>query len=142
MSDQDTERKADQDTERKADQDAERDDEDDAVRAIVVGPDEHGLGEELVALDAVVTRIEGVVATEALRAAGIEDADYLVVTDVEEATGIPVAKELNPDVVAVTYAERSLPAFVAAVADVAMDPALLSAAAVAEELAGGNDDDQ
>ncbi|WP_235027971.1 CTP synthetase [Halorubrum sp. JWXQ-INN 858] len=133
---------SDQDTERKADQDAERDDEDDAVRAIVVGPDEHGLGEELIALDAVVTRIEGVVATEALRAAGIEDADYLVVTDVEEATGIPVAKERNPDVVAVTYAERSLPAFVAAVADVAMDPALLSAAAVAEELAGGNDDDR
>ncbi|MWV63700.1 CTP synthetase [Halorubrum sp. JWXQ-INN 858] len=109
---------------------------------MVVGPDEHGLGEELIALDAVVTRIEGVVATEALRAAGIEDADYLVVTDVEEATGIPVAKERNPDVVAVTYAERSLPAFVAAVADVAMDPALLSAAAVAEELAGGNDDDR
>ncbi|MFC6752736.1 DUF7126 family protein [Halorubrum tibetense] len=108
----------------------------DSVTVVVAGPDEHGVGEELTALGATVSRIEDVVSAAALTDAGIADADYLVLTDVEEATGIPVAKELNPDVTVVTYAERSLPEFVAAVADHAVDPALLSAAVVAEELAG------
>ncbi len=108
----------------------------DSVTVVVAGPDEHGVGEELTALGATVSRIEDVVSAAALTDAGIADADYLVLTDVEEATGIPVAKELNPDVTVVTYAERSLPEFVAAVADLAVDPALLTAAVVAEELAG------
>ena len=75
--------------------------------------------------------------TNTLAEAGIAEADSFVLTDVEEATGIPVAKELHPDVFAVTYAERSLPEFVAGVADLAIDPALMDAATVAEELVDG-----
>ncbi|WP_418281454.1 DUF7126 family protein [Halorubrum sp. DTA98] len=108
----------------------------DRTTAIVAGPDEHGLGEALEALGVDVTGIDGPVTTSALAAAGIDEADYLVVTDVEEATGIAVAKDRNPDVIAVTYSDRSLPEFVAAVADLAIDPALLPAATVAEELVG------
>jgi hypothetical protein len=105
---------------------------------IVAGPDEHGVGEELSALDAAVSRIEDVVSTATLEAAGIGEAAYLVLTDVEEATGIPVAKELNPAVTVVTYADASLPAFVAAVADLAIDPALVGPMVVAEEIAAGD----
>ncbi|MFC7323590.1 CTP synthetase [Halorubrum rutilum] len=105
--------------------------------AVVAGPDEHGLGEELAALGVAVRRIDGLVTADALADAGIAEAAYFVLTDVEEATGIPIAKELNPDALAVTYAERSLPEFVAGVADLAVDPALMDAATVAEELVDG-----
>ena len=105
---------------------------------IVAGPDEHGVGEELSALGATVSRIEDVVSTATLKAAGIDEAAYLVLTDVEEATGIPVAKELNPAVTVVTYADTSLPAFVAAVADLAVDPALVGPIVVAEEVFAGD----
>lgn len=109
------------------------------TRAVVAGPDEHGLGDALDAAGAAVTRIETEVSASALEEAGIAEADLLVLTDVEEATGIPVAKELNPDVRVVTYADRSLPEFVAAVADLSVDPALLDAATVAEELLADGD---
>ncbi|ELZ47227.1 CTP/GMP synthase operon protein [Halorubrum californiense DSM 19288] len=107
--------------------------------AIVAGPDENGLGEELAALGVEIRRIEGLVTASKLETAGIDEADLFVLTDVEEATGIPVAKELNPDVRIVTYANRSLPGFVATVADLAIDPDLLDAATVAEELTGDAD---
>ena len=102
--------------------------------ALVAGPDEHGLGEELAALGVEIRRIEGLVTADTLAEAGIDEATYLVLTDVDEATGIPVAKEANPDVLAVTYADRSLPEFVAGVADLAIDPALMAPETVAEEL--------
>ena len=107
--------------------------------AIVAGPDEHGLGEELAALGVEIRRIDGLVTAAKLEDAGVADADLFVLTDVEEATGIPVAKELNPDVQIVTYAGRSLPEFVATVADLAVDPDLLDAATVAEELLSDDD---
>ncbi|AZQ15687.1 CTP synthetase [Halorubrum sp. PV6] len=102
--------------------------------ALVAGPDEHGLGEELAALGVEIRRIEGLVTADTLSESGIDEATYLVLTDVDEATGIPVAKEANPDVLAVTYADRSLPEFVAGVADLAIDPALMGPETVAEEL--------
>ncbi|PHQ37381.1 CTP synthetase [Halorubrum persicum] len=105
--------------------------------AVVAGPDEHGLGEELDALGVEIRRIEGLVTADALSATGIAEAAYFVLTDVEEATGIPVAKELHPEVLVVTYAGRSLPEFVAGVADLAVDPDLMDPETVAEELVGG-----
>jgi hypothetical protein len=105
--------------------------------AVVAGPDEHGLGEELAALGVEIRRIDGLVTADALTDAGIADAAYFVLTDVEEATSIPIAKELNAGALAVTYADRSLPEFVAGVADLAIDPALMDAATVAEELVDG-----
>jgi len=108
--------------------------------AVVAGPDEHGLGEELEALGVEIRRIQGLVTADALTEAGISEAAYFVLTDVEEATGIPIAKELHPDVLAVTYADRSLPQFVSGVADLAIDPDLMSPEIVAEELVGESDD--
>ena len=104
--------------------------------ALIAGPDPHGLGDELANLGVTVRRIEGLVTAETLRDAGIDEATYVALTDVDEATGIPVAKELNPEIFAVTYAERSLPEFVAGVADLAIDPALMDPKMVAEELTG------
>ncbi|QAU13417.1 CTP synthetase [Halorubrum sp. BOL3-1] len=108
----------------------------DQLTAVVAGPDERGLGEELAALGVEIDRIDGLVTAAKLEAAGISDADLFVLTDVEEATGIPIAKELNPGVRIVAYASRSLPEFVATVADLAVDPDLLDAETVAEELTG------
>ena len=107
--------------------------------AIVAGPDEHGLGEELTALGVSVTRVDGLVTASTLDDADVADADLFVLTDVEEATGIAVAKERNSDVYVVTYASRSLPEFVATVADLAVDPDLLDPETVAEELTGDAD---
>ncbi len=106
------------------------------VQAIIAGPDVNGIGDALAAEGASITRIQDVVSTATLESAGIENASILVFTDVSEATGIPVAKELNADVRIVVYADESLPEFARGQADLAVDPALLAPAIVAEELLG------
>lgn len=70
----------------------------------------------------------------ALDEAGIETVATLVLTEVAQATAIPVAKELNPDLRTVVYADGSLPEFVRGQVDLAIDPKLLDADTVAEEL--------
>lgn len=110
--------------------------ESDARCAVVAGPDPDGLGDALEAAGVAVVRVASPVFAADLADAGIEEADLYVLTDMAEATSIPVAKELNADVRAVVYAEGSLPEFAAGVADLAVDPALLDVAVVADELAG------
>jgi hypothetical protein len=109
------------------------------VIAVVVGPDEDGLGAELAAAGVDVSRVESVPTAEELLAARIERADLYLLTDVEEASSIPVAREHNADVRVVVYADGSLPEFARRQADLAVDPALLDAATVAEELVRGRD---
>ena len=104
------------------------------MKAIVAGTDEYGIGEELEQEGAEVVRLENPVFGKHLEAAGIETADLYVITEGEEAISVPLAKEQNPDVRAVFYGEGSLPESVSAVVDLAVDPALLDARAVAEEL--------
>ncbi|AUX07709.1 hypothetical protein AArcSl_0051 [Halalkaliarchaeum desulfuricum] len=106
------------------------------ARVIVTGPDEHGLAAELEDRGATVSRIPEIVNSETLAEAGIESAAILVLTDLGEASAIPVAKEHNPDVRAVSYSRQSLPEYAKAQADLAIDPDLLSADVVAEELLG------
>lgn len=106
------------------------------MKAIVAGTDTEGVGEELDALGVEITRVESPVFAEALEEAGIEEADLFVLTDLEEGISIPLAKEANPDVWAVCYGEGTLPESVRSIVDLVVDPALLSAEAVAEELAG------
>jgi hypothetical protein len=103
------------------------------MRAIVVGSDA-GIAAALEAEGAEVTRLEGVASGERLEDAGVADADLLVVTDVGEATAVPVARELNPDIRTVAYTGDGVPEFVKGVLDLTVDPALLDAEAVAEEL--------
>ena len=106
--------------------------------AIVAGPDPDGLSDALADEGVSITRIDGVVSATTLEEAGIDDAAMLILTDMDEASGIPVAKELNPDVRVVVYSEQSLPEVATRQTDLAVDPALLDVRVVAEELAAEN----
>ncbi|WP_251342476.1 DUF7126 family protein [Haloplanus halophilus] len=105
------------------------------TRAILAGPDDAGLGTALEAEGIEVTRVEGVLTGSVLDDAGLADADLFVLTDLDEATAISVAKDRNPDVRVVVYCHDTLPEFARGQADLAMDPALFGVDMVAEELA-------
>ncbi|MFB6218368.1 MAG: CTP synthetase [Halobacteriaceae archaeon] len=109
------------------------------MKAVVAGPD-RGIADALEAEGVAVSRLDGAVTAAGLEAAGIADADLFVLTDAEEATAIPVARELNPGLRLVAYAPASLPEFAGAQVDLAVRPGVLDAAAVAEELAGTGPD--
>ena len=102
--------------------------------AVIVGPDEHGLGEALAAEGFSVSEAE-IGNRPGLEEAGVHDASVYVLTDVEQATSITVATDLNPDLRVVIYAAGSLPDFVTRLTDLMVDPELLGPEAVAEELA-------
>jgi voltage-gated potassium channel Kch len=101
---------------------------------ILAGPDDNGLAEAFAALGTETNRIPGPVTRESLLEAGIEDAAVLVLTDMDDASAIPVAKDENPDVRVVTYAPDSLPEFARGQTDLAVDPALLPPEVFADEL--------
>lgn len=109
-------------------------------RAVVAGP-ERGLADALADRGLSVSRLSGVITRERLLEAGIEDAALFVLTDVTEATAVPVALEANPGLRVVIYAPETMPEFVRGQVDLALDPAVLTAATVAEELADGISDD-
>jgi Trk K+ transport system NAD-binding subunit len=102
--------------------------------AIVAGTDGDGLGEALESEGVEVRRIDGLATGGTLNSVGIAEADLFVLTDTSDATAIPVAKDANSAVRVVLYARDSLPEFAKGQADLAVDPALLSAEVVAEEL--------
>jgi Trk K+ transport system NAD-binding subunit len=104
------------------------------MKAVVAGPD-RGLGDALDAEGVDVSRVTGLVTLDALEAAGIADADVFVLTDVSEATSIPVALDANPDLKVVVYAPETMPEFVRGQVDLALDPAVMPVETVAEELA-------
>ncbi|SFS73344.1 DUF7126 family protein [Halostagnicola kamekurae] len=104
--------------------------------AIVSGPDEDGLGDALEAEGVSVTRLEGTLSRPTLEEAGILEADLYVLTDVGQSTTVPIALDLNDDLRTVVYARDSVPEFVRGQLDLALDPALMEPAMVAEELVG------
>jgi hypothetical protein len=106
-------------------------------RAVIAGPDEDGLADALEAAGLDVTHVDGAANRLGLEDAGITDADLFVLTDLVNATSIPVAKDLNEDLAVVVYADGSLPGFVSGMEVLKMDPRLLGPDAVAEELAAG-----
>lgn len=107
-------------------------------QAVVVGGDEQGIGEALEAVGvSVATAAVG--NRPGLEEAGINEADLFVLTDLEQATSITVAHDLNEDVRIVVYTGGSLPEFATRTTDLMVDPDLLSPAAVAEELANHGD---
>ena len=107
---------------------------------ILAGPDDEGLTAALEALGAEVVRVEGIVTRDSLDAAGLDAAHTLVLTEMDDASAIPVAKEANTEVRIVTYTRDSLPEFARGQADLAIDPALLAPDVVAEELADSETD--
>jgi len=104
--------------------------------AVFAGPDPHGLAAALEDEGVTVTHVDGVASRPALEEAGICDADLFVLTDVGQATAIPIARDLVEDLRVVVYTDDSLPEFASALEVLKVDPALLDAAAVAEELVG------
>jgi Trk K+ transport system NAD-binding subunit len=104
------------------------------MKAILVGPDEDGLGDALSAEGVEISRIEGMANRPALEEAGITEADALILTETDGATVISIAKDINEDVQVVVYTDDNLPDFARRQADLIVDPQLLSAEAVAEEL--------
>jgi hypothetical protein len=103
-------------------------------RAVVVGVDEHGLGDALRSRGVSVTELPGPTTREQLREAGVVGADLLVVTEATLATAIPVARELAEGIRVVVYAGDTVPEFVRGQPALIVDPALMGADTVAEEL--------
>lgn len=103
------------------------------MRAVIAGDDTSGLGDAIAAEGIDVSRIDGLATGEALGEAGIEDASVFAITDVVQATSIPVARERNPGLRIVVYADDSLPEFARPLADLILDPDLFEPEAVASE---------
>jgi len=102
------------------------------MKAIVIGPD-RGLGDALREHGVDVERIS-LGSADNLTAAGVEDTDLLVLTDVGESTAVSVALELNDRLRTVVYSPDTIPEFVRGQLDLALDVDLLSPDVVAEEL--------
>ncbi|MFW5949928.1 MAG: DUF7126 family protein [archaeon] len=103
------------------------------MKVIVTGTDQHGIADAIEAESHTVTTVD-IGNGESLDEAGIEATDVYLVTEMAQATSIAVAKELNPDLRIVVYADGSLPEFATRQADLVIDPELLDVEAVAEEL--------
>jgi hypothetical protein len=101
---------------------------------VVSGPDEHKLIPALKTAGGEVSHIETPVTRERLMAADIDEAKMFVLTAVDDASAIPVAKEQNAGLQIVSYAENSLPEFARPQTDFAVDPALFPVELLAEEL--------
>ncbi len=108
------------------------------MRAIVAGPDEEGIADALESEGVTVSRLDGVITRPALEEGGIVGADLYVLTDVSQATTIPIVRDLA-EIRTVVYARDSTPEFVKAQLDLAVDPRLADPSMVAEELAGTAD---
>lgn len=105
------------------------------MKAIVAGPDADDLGGQLREQDVDVATVDDIPTRPLLEEAGAHDADLFVLTDVDQATAIPIVKDLNDEIRAVVYDRASLPEFVSSQTDLAVDPELLGPETVAEELA-------
>ncbi len=103
------------------------------MHVIVAGADTEEIASAIQKAGHDVTAID-IANQSALDDAGIERAGALILTDVSQATAVPIAKEHNPEIRAVVYARESLPEFVRGQVDLAVDPELLDPDTVAEEL--------
>jgi hypothetical protein len=103
------------------------------MRVIVAGENGHGVAAAVTAESHTVERVD-LANRPALESAGVHEADVLVLTEVGQATAIPVAKDLNAELRVVVYADGSLPDFARGQADLVVDPDLLDPETVAEEL--------
>lgn len=103
------------------------------MNVVLVGSDPNGLTTALEAEGHAVT-VADVGNRPGLEEAGIHEAGVYLLTEMSQATSIAVAKDLNPDLRVVVYAEGSLPDFASRQTDLVIDPGLLGPDAVAEEL--------
>ena len=104
-----------------------------SAHIVVVGTDDHGIGDAIEDEGFDVSRVD-VGNRPGLEAADVVDARVYVLTEIAQATSIPVAKELNPDLRVVVYADETLPDFARGQADLVLDPDLFDPEDVASEL--------
>jgi hypothetical protein len=102
-------------------------------RVVVAGTDDHDIADAIEAEGYEVARVD-VANRPGLEDAGVHEAETYVLTEVQQATSISVAKDLNPDLKVVVYADGDLPDFARAQADLLLDPDLFDPADVAAEL--------
>jgi hypothetical protein len=74
---------------------------------VVAGTDDYDIADAIASEDYEIERVD-VAKRPALEEAGLLDAAVYVLTEVAQATSIPVARELNPDLRIVVYADGSL----------------------------------
>ena len=103
------------------------------MQVIIAGPDDAAIADAVEAEGHHVA-IAPIGNRPGLEEAGVHDADVYLLTDMDQATSIAVAKDLNDDLRVVIYAEGSLPDFASRQTDLVVDPNLLPPEAVAEEL--------
>jgi len=103
------------------------------MTVVLVGSDPERMREALESEGYAVT-VADVGNRPGLEEAGVMDADVYLLTEMAQATSIAVAKDLNPGLRIVVYAEGSLPDFASRQTDLVVDPNLLDPDAVAEEL--------
>lgn len=104
------------------------------MTAIVIGPDDDGLGDALEVAGVAVVHVPGTASREQLLDAGTETSDLLIVTDSALATSIPIANEINAQLRVVVYIHDSLPEFARTLPELILDPELIEPKTVAEEL--------
>ncbi|PSP77069.1 CTP synthetase [Halobacteriales archaeon QS_1_68_20] len=107
------------------------------MKGIFSGPDDDGIASALEAAGVDLRRVDGVATRPALEEAGVHEADLLVLTDVSQATAIPIARDLNGELRVVVYTTDSLPEYVRGMDVLKVDPRLLDAETVASELVEG-----
>jgi hypothetical protein len=100
---------------------------------VIAGPDPNGIAAavETAGHTTTATRVGN---RPELESNGVIEADVYLLTEMDQATSIAIAKDLNPDLRVVVYASGSLPDFASRQADLVVDPELLGPDAVAEEL--------
>lgn len=103
------------------------------MNVIVAGTDDHDIAAAIEAEGHTVERVD-IANRPALEEAGIHETSVLVLSEVEQATSIAVAKDLNEDLKVIIYSEGSLPDFASRQADMLVDPELLDSETVAAEL--------
>jgi len=99
------------------------------MKIVIGGADDRGLARAFDAHD-----VTHATTAADFESAGIDAADAFVLTDLEQATAIPVAKDRNPELTVLVYADGSLPEFVTRQADKLLDPALFDPDAIADAL--------
>ena len=102
-------------------------------RIVVGGEDERDIAAAITDEGLAVATVD-VANRPALEDAGIVEASAYVLTEMEQATSISIAKDLKPDLHVVVYDTGSLPDFASAQADLVLDPKLFEPEDVAGEL--------
>lgn len=100
---------------------------------VVAGTDDYDVAAAVREAGCELSRVD-VANRPALEDAGVVSAEAFLLTEVAQATSIAVAKDLNPDLTVVVYADGSLPDFVRGQADLILDPALFEPESVAESI--------